>query len=191
MKTLSKLFTFTIMALMSAMFFTSAFAQTGGKVVIVDFTRVQEESLVGQNVISQLTQYGNAVQARKEALENQLNLEGTDLEGQESILPPDAFNQKVEAFQRKARLADTELQQYRQTMVRAEQNAKLEITNNLKPIVNQIMNEKGADLVLDKNLVYMAGSGFDVTDLVVARLDAKVQSYPLNLQAPGLDGPAQ
>lgn len=184
-------FILTIMLAFSALLFSaSAFAQTGGKVVIVDFTRVQEESLVGQNVISQLTQFGNAVQARKEALETELNAEGTALESQEAVLPPDAFQQRVEEFQRKARLADLELQGYRSTMVRAEQNAKLEITNNLKPIVNQIMREKGADLVLDKSLIYMAAGGFDVTDLVVARLDSQVQNYALNLQAPTLSGPA-
>lgn len=180
----------TIMLAFSAMVFSaSAFAQTGGKVIIVDFTRVQEESLVGQNVISQLTQYGNAVQARKEALEAELNAEGTSLEAQEVVLPPDAFQQRVEEFQRKARLADLELQGYRSTMVRAEQNAKLEITNNLKPIVNAIMNEKGADLVLDKSLIYMAAGGFDITDLVVMRLDSQVQRYNLDLQAPTLSGP--
>lgn len=183
-------FILTVMLAFSAMVLSvSAFAQTGGKVIIVDFTRVQEESLVGQNVISQLTQYGNAVQARKEALEAELNAEGTALEAQEVVLPPDAFQQRVEEFQRKARLADLELQGYRSTMVRAEQNAKLEITNNLKPIVNAIMNEKGADLVLDKSLIYMAGGGFDITDLVVARLDSQVQRYNLDIQAPTLSGP--
>lgn len=189
MRTPIKFFITIMLALSAVVFSASAFAQTGGKVIIIDFTRVQEDSLVGQNVISQLTQYGNAVQARKEALEAQLNKEGTDLEAQEVVLPPDAFQQRVDEFQRKARLADLELQGYRSTMVRAEQNAKLEITNNLKPIVNAIMNEKGADLVLDKNLIYMAAGGFDVTDLVVSRLDSTVQQYSLGLQAPTLDGP--
>lgn len=190
MKSLNKIISLVVLAIAATVFSVQAFAQTGGKIILVDFARVQEESLVGQNVISQLTQYGNAVTARKEALEAQLNAEGAELEGQEVILPPDAFKQKVEAFQRKARLADQELQQYRQTMVRAEQNANLEITNNLKPIIRQIMSDVGADIVLDKSLVYIAGTGFDVTDRVVARLDQQVQRYELNLKAPTLEGPS-
>ncbi len=190
MKTLNKVFLLIVMALSAAMFSNFAMAQTGGKIIIVDFTRVQEESLVGQNVISQLTQYGNAVQARKEALEASLNDEGAALENQESVLPPDAFQQRVTAFQQKARQADLELQGYRSTMVRGEQNAKLQITNELKPIVNKIMGERGADLVLDKSLIYISGGGFDVTDIVISRLNAVITSYPLNLSPPTLSGPA-
>jgi len=99
MKTLNKAFLFLALALSIAVFSNLASAQTGGKVIIVDFTRVQEESLVGQNVISQLTQYGNAVQARKEALEAALNEEGASLDSQEAVLPPDAFQQRVSDFQ--------------------------------------------------------------------------------------------
>lgn len=190
MKTLKKFFVLMIMTLplMVAAVVGASAQSLGDKYIVVDFNRVQEESLVGQHVISQLTQYGNAVQARKEALEAGLNAEGEELEGQESILPQDVFQDRVTAFQQKARRAEIELQGYRQIMVRAEQNAKLEITNNLKPIISQIMTEKGADMVFDKSLVYMTKGGFDVTDLVIQRLDSKLTTYPLNLQPPSLSG---
>ncbi len=153
------------------------------KIVIVDFSDVTNDSFVGQDVRNQLKAYEAVIAARKVELETQLNTEGQALEGQGSVLSPDIFQQRVADFQKKARNAETELQGKRQLLVRAQQQAEQEITRNLRPIVLALMQERGADIVLDKSLTYMVGIGFDISDDVVQRLNATITSFALNLPA--------
>ncbi|MEE8258869.1 MAG: OmpH family outer membrane protein [Sphingomonadales bacterium] len=175
------LFAFGMPLLLSAPL--DSFAQaTASKIVVVNFTEVTNESFVGQDVQNQLKAYEEIITARKAELENQLNAEGQTLEGQESVLPPDAFQQRVTEFQNKARNAEIELQGKRALLVRAQQQAEQEITRNLRPIVLALMGERGADIVLDKALTYMVASGtFDISDEIVQRLNSTITSFALNL----------
>ena len=175
------LFAFGMPLLLSAPL--DSFAQgTASKIVVVNFTEVTNESFVGQDVQNQLVAYEAIITARKTELENQLNAEGQTLEGQESVLSPDIFQERVNEFQARARNAEADLQGKRQLLVRAQQQAEQEITRNLRPIVLALMRERGADIVLDKGLTYMVGSGsFDISDEIVQRLNSTITSFALNL----------
>lgn len=159
------------------------FAQAveSAKIVLVDFTRISEESLVGQDVKAQLEQYEMKVQTRQEELQSQLNQEGQELESQERVLPSDVFQERVNAYRQKAQQAELELQQKRQLLVRASQQAELEISRNLRPIIRDIMTQRGANIVLSKSGVYMDSGGFDITEQVIQRLNQVLTSYQVPL----------
>lgn len=68
--------------------------------------------------------------------------------------------------------------------------ARSAIEQALGPILQQLIKERGANLVLDKQaVVYATDMGFDITTDAINRLNAKMSSYKVTLQAPPA-GPA-
>ncbi len=63
----------------------------------------------------------------------------------------------------------------------------------LVPILQQVVQERGANMVLDKQAVVTASAGgVDITKEVIDRLDAKMPTYKVNMNAPPLpQGAAQ
>ena len=151
------------------------------KIAFVDFTRISDESLVGKDVKAQLDQYGIRLKNRQEELQTQLNTEGNALEAKQKVLSPDIFQQQVDAFQQKARQAELELQQKKQLLDRASQQAELEISRNLRPIIKDLMTARGANMVMAKSWIYLDTGGFDITSEVIQRLDQVLTTYKVNL----------
>ena len=63
----------------------------------------------------------------------------------------------------------------------------------LGPILQEVVKERGANLVLDKQAVVFANNGaFDITREVIAKLDQKMPTYKVSLaSAPAPSAPAQ
>lgn len=54
----------------------------------------------------------------------------------------------------------------------------------LGPILQGIMAERGANLLLDRGAIVMGTGDFDVTRLAVQRLDQKMSTVKVNLVTP-------
>jgi len=154
----------------------------GEKVVLVDFTRVTNESFVGQDVQNQLNAYSDQLNARQVALETTLTAERDKLAEQRSLMDADQFQKLAGEWETKASNAQAEIERMRKRLLSAGQLAEQELARNLRPIVQKLMNAKGADMVLDKSIVYMSKSGFDVTGEVIEQLNVAITSFPLKLQ---------
>ena len=59
-----------------------------------------------------------------------------------------------------------------------EQKALAQVSKRLKTIIDQIAQERNADVVLEKSLVIYGGPA-DVTDIVISRLNSQVTSVPV------------
>lgn len=163
-----------------------ASAQTtdAARILIVDFTRVTNDSLVGRDVAAQLERERVKIESRATELNTQLKTEQDELKVQRNIIAPDAFEGRMRDFNQRAQGAQDELTQMQQTLQRAAQQANLEIARQLKPIVIAVMQEKGGTMVLDKNIVYHSVAGLDVTTEVIDRLDAQMPSFQVSLPTP-------
>jgi hypothetical protein len=57
----------------------------------------------------------------------------------------------------------------------------------LGPILMEVVKERGANMVLDKQAVVTASTGgVDITKDVIDRLDAKLPTFKVNMNAPPL-----
>lgn len=154
----------------------------GQKILLVDFTRVTNESFVGQDVQAQIMAYGDQLTAHQVALEATLTSEREDLTEKRNLISTSDFEQLAAEWETKARNAQAEIEQMRQRLLRAGQTAEQEIARNLRPIVLRIMQEKGADMVFDKAYLYTSRSGFDITGEVIEALNTTITSFALRLQ---------
>jgi Skp family chaperone for outer membrane proteins len=105
-----------------------------------------------------------------------------------------ALNSRVEAFQQKQTAAQQELAQLEQNVQSTQANVLRQINERLNPIITQVMNARGANIALDSNATLASSSSLDVTDQVLAQLNAALPSVsvtPLPAQAAPAQQPQQ
>jgi len=157
-------------------------AQTpNAKILVVDFGRISEESLVGQDISAQMESNRVDLENYARQIQQQLGAEQQELQQQRSIISQEAFQQRLQEFQQRAQQQQGALQQLSQQAGQAMQQANVQVQRTLRPIVRDIMNEQGANLVLDKALVSQHASGLDVTTEVIERLNDELSAYEVNL----------
>lgn len=167
---------------------TQAQAVPAAKIMFIDFTRVTQESLVGQDVAAQLDSNRVKLETRAGNLDQQLQLERQELQRQQSIIAPDAFEERVRGFQQRQLSAQNELEQLNNQHQRAAQQASLEIQRVLRPIIISVMDGRGATIVMDKNTVYHSIGGLDGTTTVIEKLNAALSSFAVTF--PSVQAPA-
>jgi Skp family chaperone for outer membrane proteins len=155
------------------------------RIVVFDERALMEYSKAGQDIQRQVRTFAQQVQNEKAATQKSLQAEEQQLQQQVAILAPDVRAKKVQAFQQKADGAQAALQRRAQMIDAGVQEAQGQMSKVLGPILQQVMKERGANLVVLKQAVLMAGSGaFDITGDVINRLNAKLPAVKVSLANP-------
>ena len=144
------------------------------KLMIVDFQRVQNESLVGQDYASQLNSARLSIETKEGEIVQELLAEKDELEKQKNIIAQEALQQRARELDQKAQQAEALVKQLRRDLNVSARQATLEIQRVLRPIVAEIMAEKSATVVVDKAIVYHFTGGLDVTAEIIDRLNSKI-----------------
>src|SRR3569623_1466961 len=135
------------------------------KLVVLDRATIMTFSKAGQDVAKQMQAYSNQAKnelaARGKALQN----DGRNLQQQVAILAPDLKAKKLADFQAREQALQGEVQKMDEQMRYAFALAQQTMEQKLGPILQQIVKERGANLVLDKQAVVIApqAGGFDIT----------------------------
>jgi outer membrane protein len=154
------------------------------KILVIDRAAILRGSKVGQDIGRQVQGYTQSAEKEFKGESDHLRSEGQALQQQIAILAPDvkknkiaAFEAEQQAFQKKVQLRQDQIQggvmQARQTVEKA-----------LGPILQGIMSERGANLLLDRNVVLLGTVDIDVTALAIDRLNKKLPSVKVNLVQP-------
>lgn len=155
------------------------------KIVVLDRAAIMSFSKVGQDIAKQMQAYSNQAKndlaARGKALQN----EGRTLQQQVAILAPDLKAKRLAEFQAREQSLQNEIQRRDEQMRAAFAQARQTIESKLGPILQQLVKERGANLVLDKQAVVFAPSaaGFDITGDAIKRLDQQLPGIKVNFSA--------
>jgi Skp family chaperone for outer membrane proteins len=104
------------------------------------------------------------------------------LQQQVAILAPDVRNKKIQAFQTKAQNAQASIQRKAAMIDGGVQQAQGQLSQALAPILQQVMKERGANLVVLKQAILIADTNaFDITGDVITRLNAKVPAVKVSM----------
>ena len=178
-----------MMALLGTVFSTAAFAAAPPppqpKIVVLDKVAILQFSKVGQDVARQVQGY--AAQAKNDltAQGKSLQAEGRALQQQVAILAPDVKAKRIAAFESRQAALQGAAQKKDEQIKAGFFAARQAIEQKLGPILQQVVKERGANIVLDKQAVVMATvGGYDVTSDVINRLNQQMPTYKVNLNAP-------
>ncbi|MBL4893821.1 MAG: OmpH family outer membrane protein [Emcibacter sp.] len=188
---MNKIIKITVMAAIASA--VSTFANIGAVVAaealpvaviaVIDSRMVRFNSAAGKDIQSQLDKIRARFQAEIAEQENILKEEETTLKSQRSILPKESYDAKVLDFQNKVRTVRSEVQIKNKQLEVALGNAQNELQRALKPILQKILKEHKATMIMDVSLVIEKASGLDVTTKVIEALDQVLPNIKVELPA--------
>jgi outer membrane protein len=154
------------------------------KIVVIDRAAIMQFSKVGQDIARQIQGYANQAKADLTGQSRALQNEGRTLQQQVAILAPDVKAKRLAAFQAREQALQGAAQRKDEQLKAAFAQARGAMEQVLGPILQQLVKERGANLVLDKQaVVFATGNGFDITGDAINRLNQKLPGFKVNLNA--------
>jgi outer membrane protein len=162
------------------------------RILLIDRQAILRISKVGQDVSHQIEGYGNQAKAEIAGQQKALQAEAQQLQQQVAILAADAKAKKVQAFEAKQAGLQAAAQKKEQAIQGGFMKAQQTIAQTLEPILQTLMQQRGANMILDKNaLVYaspQAVQAFDITAPAIELLNQKLPALKVTLAAPPAPG---
>jgi len=164
-------------------FANNALAQS--TVLVVDQARVIQTSDVGQHVSRQVVSIGKQMDAEVKAQlapitteRDKLMVELKNMSVEALKARPD-LQQRAKTYQEGQQKVELEIK-YKQTELQiTEKKALQKISVSLEAILKAIIDEKKADILLDRSAVIYTSATADITDEVLSRLNAQLQTVPV------------
>jgi outer membrane protein len=149
-------------------------------VAVVDSERVFRECTACRAAAAQLQSQAKQLQSRAQTLGQPLQTERQSIEtavrGLAGKQPDAALQQRIQAFSTKQNTAEQEIARGRQNLQSIQQHVNQQIGTRLGPIINQVMQTRGASVVVDKGSTLANSPALDVTNDVLAQLNQQLPS---------------
>ena len=164
-------------------FSTASHAQS--TILVVDTGRVIKESIVGQHVARQLetiyTSANSEIKAKRSPLESKVKSLQSQIQSKgsiEAVRTDTALRAQAQALQTDQQKLKLEEYYTANELKITEEKALRQVSQRMKIIIDQIAQERNADVVLEKSLVIYGGPA-DVTDTVISRLNSQLTTVPV------------
>ena len=169
----------TIAGIASALSLGAANAQQDGKapvILILNQAQVLAQSKAGQSIGPQLEKLQSEANTAFNAEVEKVVKESEDLKKQKELMAEEVWLEKAKQLAVK----QNNLPVLRDVKVRelsiSEQQAVAKINEEMKPILKEIVDDRGATLLIDRSAVMYASVDTDITAEVISELDKKMKS---------------
>jgi len=185
-----------LVAVIAAAAVAPAFAQaqrapaaSGGKVppsviAVIDIQRIMRDASAHKGARQQLEQFRNGFQAEMAKEDEKLRAEDQELMRQRSILAPEVWDQRRQAFQSKVVEVQRRVQERSQAVDKSMAGVRDQIAQQVVKILEELGGERGFNMVLDRSQMHIIiGDNIELTAEVLKRLDQRLPSVKVNLPA--------
>ncbi len=158
-------------------------------IVVVDTNRVLRECTACVAATNALQAQETSFQQRRQALLTPLQTEEQALQqeaqriggltGAARTTAENAIRPRVAAFQQRTQAAQQELRTLQQNFESTRLHVSVQLNQRLQPIYDQIMNSRGANLVLSTDARLAHAPALDVTSQVLTTLNQQVPSVSI------------
>ena len=179
----------------SALLPSAAHAQAipAAVVAVVDLERVTSECTACKGAQTALMSQVNGLKSRQTALATPLQTEGKSIQAAVDALngkdPDAALQARIRAFQTKQQQAEQELATQQQQIQRNQQYVQKQIADKLGPIYSQVMQRRGANIMVEIGNTLASGATLDVTNDVLTALNTALPTVATT--APAQAAPAR
>lgn len=141
---------------------------------VIDYQRVMREAKAAESIRVQIE--SRRVRYQSEIAEEEQRLVEADRElaRQRSVLSPEAFNERRKAFEEDVAEVQRMLQTRRQQLDDVAAMAMSEVREAVIQVVGELAEQRGFNLVLPSANVLLFSPQIEITDEVLARLDANL-----------------
>lgn len=184
---MKKLMAVSVLAATFASAATPAYAQQvpPAAVAVVDFRRVYTECTACRAAEAQLQAQRQQIRQHAAQLNRALQTEDRAIRqarGGQSALTP-ALQQRVQALRAQRQSGQRDINSREQAFRRNAAYVRQQIDQRLRPIVQQVMQQRGANLVVSRQSAFAAAPALDITTAVLSALNQQLPSVAVNAPA--------
>ena len=152
----------------------------GAVIAIVDLEKVTSTCNACKTASAALRSQATALQTRQQALATPLQTEQKSIQAAIDALkgkePDAALQSRARAFQTKQQQAASELQNQQAQIQRNQQYISKQIQDKLNPIYQQVMQRRGATVLIETGATLATSQSVDVTNDILAGLNSSLPS---------------
>jgi outer membrane protein len=149
-------------------------------VAVVDLNQVTSDCTACKTAQAALQGQITALQNREKTLSAPLETEGKSIQTAVNALngkdPDAALQARIKAWQAKRDAGAQEISSQQQQIQRNQQYIQKQIMDKLNPIYTQVMQKRGANILVEVGTTLAATSAVDVSNDIVAALNAALPS---------------
>ena len=149
-------------------------------IAVVDIQRLLHESGAGRSIEQQMDTmrqtFADGISQREAALRQ----EEKDLQEQAALLAPEVLAERRRLFEEKVVALQRDVRAQQQALEQTYGSGVDQVRQAIIEILSAMVDERGIDLVVPQTAVLVGTRNLDITDEVLARLDARLPSVTLN-----------
>ncbi len=146
---------------------------------VVDYQRVLQEAAASKSIAVQMEERRKAYHDEIIAEEQRLHEAERELAKQRSVLSEDAINERQKELEAEVQSVRELTQKRRQQLEEVSAEAVKQVERALFEVLTVIAEERGLNVVLPTSQVLFFSRQIDLTDDVLAQLDARLSEVPV------------
>jgi Skp family chaperone for outer membrane proteins len=150
-------------------------------IAIVDLNLILSDSKAAKNATKQFEKIQKDTEDEIIVSDKKMLEERNKLIEQQSVIAPEAFELKAKDYEKKLQTYQVEKQNKLRKLEGVLQNARNEILENVKPILEELSKELGVTVILEKNSVLLSATNMDITENVIKKLNKELPKIKVSL----------
>jgi Skp family chaperone for outer membrane proteins len=153
-------------------------------ILFLDRGTVLRQSAVGKNMYAQVEALAKKMETDFAPENKKLQADVQALQNQAAVLAPDVRQQRIKELEGRRQAFQKKVQDRQAAIQAGLAKARQQVEQALGPILEKIMIERGANLLLDRGLVVLGATDLDVTATVIGRLNTSLPKVTVTPVAP-------
>ncbi|MFZ5961644.1 OmpH family outer membrane protein [Thalassococcus sp. BH17M4-6] len=143
-------------------------------ILTIESERLFADSAFGRRVAREIEAEREAITAENDRIAEELTAEEQSLTDRRASLPADDFQDLANAFDEKVQRLRREQDEKARAISTRTDEARRSFLANAQPVIEAIMRETGAALIIERRAVFISADVIDITDAAIARIDAAI-----------------
>lgn len=140
-------------------------------VLTIEPDRIFSDTRFGQNLSAELERRGAVLAAENRSIESDLADEESRLTVERTSMEPEAFRVLADAFDAKVQETRKKQDEKAQALTDMSDRAQLGFLHTIAPVLERMMVERGASVIMDRRSVFLSIDSGDVTEAAIQRID--------------------
>ena len=147
---------------------------------VIDLNYILSESKAAKDAAKQIEDIAIKIEEEVASSDQEMIDEQNKLIESQSIMAPNAFEEKRIEYEKKVQNYNVSRQEKLLSIDRLVAESRNNVLNALKPILEEISNDKGITILLEKNSVLLNADNMDITNEALIKLDKELPNIKIN-----------
>ncbi|MEO0665757.1 MAG: OmpH family outer membrane protein, partial [Pseudomonadota bacterium] len=154
-------------------------------ILTIDSARLFPETLLGQAILAEIDEERRAFNRENEILAQEFREEELELTERRATLPREEFAELAAQFDERVQAARAERDAREAEIDRAAELRRRAFSQQVLPVLDALMREAGAAVLIEADSVLLAAEAVDITAAAIARINQAVEAEGLQVPATG------